>query len=148
MPELLFLHDLDAAVSVQPAVVSHDLPAVPPCVLVTPGCGHPPICTLVVDAAAGALRVQCVVCGALVAVAVGDHTEEPAPAPHGEQRAVLYSEGRPGGLLCRVRHTPGRLARGALCAGVEDGTKKSTLAVLARLVKVLMPAQVALTGRP
>jgi ribosomal protein S27E len=94
MPHLLFLHDLDAAVAAHPAAVPDDLPAVPPFVLVTPGCGHPPICTLVVDAAAAALRLQCVVCGALVAVAVGDHTEDPAPAPHGEQRTVLYSEGR------------------------------------------------------
>jgi hypothetical protein len=30
----------------------------------------------------------------------------------------------------------------------KDGTKKSTLAVLARLVKVLAPATVTMTGRP
>jgi hypothetical protein len=94
MPELLFLHQLDALLSCCPEVDEEGDPDTPSQIIVTPGCGHPSMIVACAGTERGVLAIICVNCDAQVGIAVDGETQVRDSGAHGEQRVALYSAGQ------------------------------------------------------
>jgi hypothetical protein len=92
MPELLFLHQLDALLSCCPEADEGE--GTPPQILITPGCGHAPETTAFMEAAPGVLSVICRACDDQLGIAVGAKTAVQDGGAHGGERVALYSAGQ------------------------------------------------------
>jgi hypothetical protein len=94
MPELLFLHQLDALLSCCPEGDEGEGENTPPHILITPGCGHPPATTAFLEAVPGVLTVVCRACGDQVGIAVDGGSQVQGGGAHGAPRVALYSAGQ------------------------------------------------------
>jgi hypothetical protein len=97
MPELLFLHNLDEAVSTHPAQALDDAPPVPPYIAVMPvwpSCLHTLGVRVHYDAEQACLWVACIVCPARLGIAIQGPTAGTAlHRCHAARCVTAYQEG-------------------------------------------------------